>query len=251
VASVLKEACSRCMHALQQLNKAMAGLAGARAGAAAKRLDRDVSEHLATTNWATHLDPESPRPIVTKPCPDFDEVYHFKGLLTPGEAGALVTASEEEGYGCTNYPKHYRGNLRLINDDPKLAAALYSRILPAVPPEIRDDVDPSLVWRPCGLNNRFRCSKCVECLPREAVARACVCVCVCVCVRVVCPNNHTRIVRPSSHVFADMVGASETRVQVAIITLHHAAPCYTHHHCRTHSGVLPWLHRRLWCISPR
>eukprot|EP00035_Acanthoeca_spectabilis_P000083 m.70777 g.70777 ORF g.70777 m.70777 type:complete len:248 (-) comp10032_c0_seq1:1555-2298(-) len=122
--------------------------------------DREVPEHIARVPWKGLLDDQGPDIKVA--CPDpkkFDQVYHVKGLLSEGECIRLIDAQEKEGFGYTNYRKAYRGNLRLINDDPGLAEALYPRILSTIPTEIVSENDPSTIWKPVGLNTRFRCSK--------------------------------------------------------------------------------------------
>eukprot|EP00037_Helgoeca_nana_P021729 m.219796 g.219796 ORF g.219796 m.219796 type:complete len:274 (-) comp25761_c1_seq3:265-1086(-) len=122
--------------------------------------DKNVAEHTASVKWAGLLDKKAPQQVITQPDPDkFDQVYHIKGLLSKAECTRFIEAQEKEGYGFTNYNKKYRGNLRLINDDPSLAAALYPRLAGVIPTDIVDESSPSSVWRPVGLNPRFRCSK--------------------------------------------------------------------------------------------
>ncbi len=41
------------------------------------------------------------------------EVFLLESVFSERECKALLTAAEGYGFGYTNYPKHYRGNLRL------------------------------------------------------------------------------------------------------------------------------------------
>mmetsp|Transcript_22026 Transcript_22026/g.48028 ORF Transcript_22026/g.48028 Transcript_22026/m.48028 type:complete len:287 (-) Transcript_22026:272-1132(-) len=93
-----------------------------------------------------------------------DKLFMVDGLLSVAECKKLLAAAEEIGFGFTNYPKAYRGNLRLITTDAELATALWKRLQPLVPSVI---VLPygaraeSVVcrWRALGLNECFRIAK--------------------------------------------------------------------------------------------
>lgn len=127
---------------------------------AVEALDAKNPEILITTDWSVLLDKAVPEATISMPdAKNFDQVYKVSGLLSGSECSRLVTAQEHKGFGFTNYPKHYRGNLRLMADDVNLADALASRILPIVPAEITDDENADYIWKPVGLNPRFRCSK--------------------------------------------------------------------------------------------
>merc|ERR1712194_243522 len=69
----------------------------------------------------------------------------------------------EKGFGATNYPKAYRGNLRLIAHDESLAALVYERVKAVVPPEVRlphpRKGKPDEVWEAYGLNPCWRLAK--------------------------------------------------------------------------------------------
>ena len=69
---------------------------------------------------------------------------------------ALLEASESHGYGSTNYPKNYRGNLRLLATDWDLAEAVWQRLEPLVPKELTLDKKK---WDAIGLNECWRLAK--------------------------------------------------------------------------------------------
>lgn len=78
----------------------------------------------------------------------------------------LNAAAEAVGFGKTNYPPQYRGNLRLLATDPGLAAKLWERLRPLVPGtiEVVDGLGGHLqqrhaTWEACGLNEMFRLAK--------------------------------------------------------------------------------------------
>ena len=84
------------------------------------------------------------------------EVNLLQNFLTKAECERIITAAEEEGFGITPYPKHYRGNLRLTVNDPGLAEVFFYRIKSWVPPVISLDGSE---WQIVGLNERIRLSK--------------------------------------------------------------------------------------------
>jgi hypothetical protein len=77
-------------------------------------------------------------------------------LFTSLECQDLIAAAEQHGYGATNYPKDYRGNLRLITTDSSLAAAMWTRMQPFVPATLESEGDK---WDAIGLNEVWRLSK--------------------------------------------------------------------------------------------
>ena len=78
-------------------------------------------------------------------------------LLAPAECAAIVDKAERVGFGRTNYPKAYRGNLRLIVTDIALAEALWARLAPHAPATQVDE--HGTTWRAIGLNECFRLAK--------------------------------------------------------------------------------------------
>mmetsp|Transcript_57075 Transcript_57075/g.144889 ORF Transcript_57075/g.144889 Transcript_57075/m.144889 type:complete len:465 (-) Transcript_57075:234-1628(-) len=84
------------------------------------------------------------------------EVWLIRGLLSRQECAALVAASEGHGFGGTDYPKEYRGNLRLIATDLGLAEIMWTRLQPLVPTTL--DM-MHVKWQACGLNECWRLSK--------------------------------------------------------------------------------------------
>ena len=84
-------------------------------------------------------------------------VFAIAGFLTPQECAHFIATSEANGYseaavrtddGERIY-KDARNNDRIIFDDPALAAMLYERALPHLPPDLDG-------WQPCGFNERMR-----------------------------------------------------------------------------------------------
>lgn len=84
-------------------------------------------------------------------------VFTVAGFLTPQECAHFIATSEANGYseaavrtddGERIY-KDARNNDRIIFDDPALAAMLYERALPHLPPDLDG-------WQPCGFNERMR-----------------------------------------------------------------------------------------------
>lgn len=84
------------------------------------------------------------------------DIILVNSLLLPEECLSLISASESCGFGRTDFPKRYRGNLRLMLDDPSLAAAIWDRVKLAVPEEVEED---QCKWKAIGLNECFRVAK--------------------------------------------------------------------------------------------
>jgi hypothetical protein len=88
---------------------------------------------------------------------DGPDAFVIHDFLSPAECDEFVARSESVGFGDAPIStgrgfvirKDYRNNERVMIDDPELAARLWERAGPLVPPRI-------LVWRACGLNERFR-----------------------------------------------------------------------------------------------
>ena len=94
----------------------------------------------------------------------------LEGVLSRRECQRMIVAAEQHGFGQTSFPKHWRGNQRVMLDDTSgaLARQLWDRVRPYVPPVLEmparprgdDDEDhTSGQWVPTGLNTRFRLSK--------------------------------------------------------------------------------------------
>merc|ERR1712166_323069 len=58
--------------------------------------------------------------------------------------------------GATNYPKRYRGNLRLLTTDSGFADAVWQRLQPLVPAKLSLRGD---IWEAIGLNECWRLAK--------------------------------------------------------------------------------------------
>jgi len=94
---------------------------------------------------------------LTTPVPDtFPELYLVSDVFSASECKALIAASEEVGYGYTNYPKHYRGNLRLITTDNTMTEVMYERLKDLVPQTVECE---GCTWDIIGLNNCWRLAK--------------------------------------------------------------------------------------------
>jgi hypothetical protein len=119
------------------------------------QLNTDLPHEIeVATNWADLLDPNSgPRRCRQ---PDKREVYLIENVFSIAECKALIASSEEHGYGATNYPKSYRGNLRLITKDASLTGIMWQRLRPFVPATVTCG---GSVWEAVGLNECWRLAK--------------------------------------------------------------------------------------------
>ena len=87
------------------------------------------------------------------------EAYYLANLFSREECNDLITASEDTnecGYGTTDYPKQYRGNLRLIITDYSLTNIVWERVKSFVPPTVTLH---GFQWEAIGLNECWRLSK--------------------------------------------------------------------------------------------
>jgi hypothetical protein len=88
---------------------------------------------------------------------DGERVFVVRGFLTPGECDEHIAQSEAAGYGDAPITtsdgfvmrKDIRDNARVIVDDVSLAASLFERARPVLPPRARHRYL-------LGLNERFR-----------------------------------------------------------------------------------------------
>ena len=84
-------------------------------------------------------------------------IFTIDNFLQPQECAAYIAQSEQIGFEEAvistdegdRIMKDARNNDRILYDNPALAATLFERALPWLPPEIDG-------WRPCGMNERFR-----------------------------------------------------------------------------------------------
>lgn len=117
-------------------------------------------EKNVSTDWQGLLDPEKESAKVsTRLAPPKEyEAIVLEELFTLDECRRLIATSEsgDLGYGKTNYPKKYRGNLRLITTDSGLAGAVWERIRDFVPAEVEMQGD---LWCAVGLNECWRLAK--------------------------------------------------------------------------------------------
>ena len=121
-----------------------------------QRWDMSVPyEKEVKTDWAQLLgSSQSKKEAVL----DWD-AFMLPSLLGPSECESIVASAEELGFGRTDYPKAYRGNLRLLAHDASLAAALWPRIAPHVAPTLPDFDGSGRTWHAVGLNDLFRLAK--------------------------------------------------------------------------------------------
>jgi hypothetical protein len=84
------------------------------------------------------------------------EVWLVDNVFSTHECASLLKQAESHGFGATNYPKSYRGNLRLIATDTSLTEAVWQRLRHLVPPTLILDGD---TWDSCGLNECWRLAK--------------------------------------------------------------------------------------------
>ena len=84
------------------------------------------------------------------------DVHLIDQLLSGSECEGLLKAAEFYGFGVTNYPKDYRGNLRLTVDDSSLAKAVWKRLESVVPQSVEECGNK---YEAVGLNERWRLAK--------------------------------------------------------------------------------------------
>jgi len=84
------------------------------------------------------------------------ETFVLDPIFSQAECEALIAASEKHGFGATNYPKSYRGNLRLITTDASLTSIVFDRIRAFLPPTVTDG---GAQWELVGLNEMWRLAK--------------------------------------------------------------------------------------------
>ena len=80
----------------------------------------------------------------------------LENLFSPAECARLIEAAESIGFGRTDYPKTYRGNLRLITTDPMLTEAVWQRLREQLPAVLTVDGE---TWHAVGLNECWRLAK--------------------------------------------------------------------------------------------
>lgn len=106
------------------------------------------------TEWADCLEESDPdlqaRQI------DNPEVWLIDNVFSTSECATLLKLAEGHGFGATDYPKDYRGNLRLTATDSSLAAAMWQRLQPLVPATLELNGN---IWDACGLNECWRLAK--------------------------------------------------------------------------------------------
>lgn len=113
------------------------------------------------SDWSVLLD-KSENSVNVVVQVDNEEIYLLYDFVTKTEAEQLVIATEQHGYGHTNYPKDYRGNLRLLADDEALSVELCKRIKSTlldkgIIPETLTENGHEYVF--AGLNRRWRYAK--------------------------------------------------------------------------------------------
>jgi hypothetical protein len=92
---------------------------------------------------------------IVRPLAD-EEIYLHYNLYSAAECEKLISVAEAAGFGFTAYPKEYRGNLRLVTNDAKLAEHTWARMKGTVPPRLQHD---GVTWEATGLNHHWRLSK--------------------------------------------------------------------------------------------
>jgi len=106
------------------------------------------------TAWAQHLE-STIGDLVAEQVSDH-EVWLVDSLFNANECELLLRQAESHGFGTTHYPKHYRGNLRLLTTDTSLSEAVWQRLRPLVPATLTLDGE---AWDACGLNECWRLAK--------------------------------------------------------------------------------------------
>eukprot|EP01038_Epipyxis_sp_PR26KG_P016482 gene16482-22490_t len=94
-------------------------------------------------------------PILENPIPN-TEIILINGLCSESEANILINLAEEIGFGTTNYPKLYRGNLRLTVFDSSLSVNMWERMKHMFPSEL---TEKGINYEVVGLNECWRLAK--------------------------------------------------------------------------------------------
>jgi aromatic ring-cleaving dioxygenase len=117
-----------------------------------------AQEILIESSWGSLLESNMMKNITIPDQPDLpNDTYLLDNLFNPTEITLLLTEAEKVGFGRTDYPKNYRGCLRLMTTDVSLAKVVWERMKQHVPNFIVDPV--GLTWKAVGLNERWRLAK--------------------------------------------------------------------------------------------
>lgn len=126
------------------------------------------------TEWIGCLETTTRRSLTAKQV-DNHQIWVIDHLFSASECASLLEQAESHGFGTTNYPKSYRGNLRLLATDFSLCDAVWQRLQPLVPATVTLD---GQIWDACGLNEVWRLAKyypgdrfgrhCDACFDRES-----------------------------------------------------------------------------------
>ncbi|KAL1525080.1 hypothetical protein AB1Y20_019953 [Prymnesium parvum] len=125
------------------------------------RIQPSQLEIKVQTRWAGLLNADAPTSLRT-PHRKADSYCSNSRLLTVesvfsrDEAERLVQMADAIGFGRTNYPRMYRGNLRLITIDLSLSDAVWHRVSHLVPSSIES---AGSTWDAVGLNECWRLAK--------------------------------------------------------------------------------------------
>jgi len=119
------------------------------------------TEKKVATAWSCLLDTAGVSQIKSEhDIPPAYEAFYLQHVFSSEECEELISTSEDEalgfGYGDTNYPKKYRGNLRLITTDRSLSGAVWNRIKDFIPSTVQLR---GLTWEATGLNECWRLAK--------------------------------------------------------------------------------------------
>ena len=90
------------------------------------------------------------------PVPGVEDIFAVNEIFSAEECEALISAAESHGFGETDYPKEYRGNLRLITFDKSLSDSVWSRLQSFVPSTVNES---GRKYKVVGLNECWRLAK--------------------------------------------------------------------------------------------
>lgn len=110
----------------------------------------------ADTEWGSILQPDDSIAVRKIDRSSLGQVFELENLFSEEECKRLITVSERIGYGTTNFPKNYRGNLRLMVTDRSLTARCWNRIKDLVPKTVEYN---KCTWEAFGLNERWRLAR--------------------------------------------------------------------------------------------
>lgn len=115
-----------------------------------------MAEKIVNSDLAATLGESTTTPQLRTQTIEGQAIYLLSDVLSRQQCCDMITATEAIGYGTTWYAAQYRGNLRLMCDDPSLACSLWKQLEPHLRLQVHFQ---GRRWMAVGLNPRFRFAK--------------------------------------------------------------------------------------------